>query len=99
MDALLARAVSFPCAVLVTFSLNRALTFNTVRRAHGSTLLVRYSAVQLVGALTNLAIYIGLVQWLPVWGAMPLLPLAIAAVCSWALTFLGSKLVFEGSVR
>jgi putative flippase GtrA len=99
MDSVLARGFSFPIAVLVTFCLNRTLTFKGRQPMRGSALLVRYSIVQVAGALTNLTIYLGLVHWLASWRAMPLLPLAVAAACSWLLTYLGSRFVFEGSLR
>jgi len=99
MDVLLARAFSFPIAVLVTFCLNRTLTFKRAPPARSSALLVRYSVVQVAGALVNLAIFFGLVQWLPAWRALPLLSLAVAAAFSWLLTYLGSRFVFEGSLR
>lgn len=99
IDPVLARAISFPSAVLATFSLNRRLTFRKARRSAGSAVLFRYSVIQVAGAITNICIYLALLHWVPAWRAMPLLPLAVAALFSWALTYLGSRYVFEGSSR
>lgn len=99
VDAVHARAFSFPAAVLVTFFLNRTLTFRMDGADRRSVLLTRYTAVQVTGALTNVLIYLGLVRWVPAWSYIPLLPLAIGAAFSWALTYTGSRLVFEGKLR
>lgn len=99
IDAVHARGISFPAAVLVTFCLNRTLTFKRVRHQTHAALLARYSVVQVLGALANIAIYLALVEWLPGWREVPLLPLGVAALFSWALTYLGSRRVFEGRLN
>ena len=79
----------------MTFCLNRTLTFKRTQATRSSALFFRYSVVQVAGALMNLAIFFGLVQWLPARRAMPLRQLAIAAVFSWVLTYWAHDLSLE----
>lgn len=53
----LARALSFPAAVMVTWALNRNWTFAVTEGASRKAELQRYFGVQVVGNLTNYAVY------------------------------------------
>ncbi|KQB95337.1 hypothetical protein AL073_17150 [Loktanella sp. 1ANDIMAR09] len=53
----LARAFSFPIAVVVTWALNRNWTFRATRDASRQGQLRRYFGVQAVGSLTNYLVY------------------------------------------
>lgn len=56
MSPYVARALSFPMAVMVTWALNRNWTFRTTRRRNEGQFR-RYFGVQVAGVLTNYAIY------------------------------------------
>ncbi len=56
-DPYLARALSFPIAVVVTWALNRNWTFRETRDASSEGQFRRYFGVQVVGTLSNYAIY------------------------------------------
>lgn len=53
----MARALSFPAAVIVTWALNRNWTFRATRDASKQGQFRRYFGVQVVGSLTNYLIY------------------------------------------
>ena len=52
-----ARALSFPVAVVVTWALNRSWTFEATSKVNRRGQFRRYFGVQVVGNLTNYAIY------------------------------------------
>lgn len=56
-DPYLARALSFPIAVVVTWALNRNWTFRETRDASKEGQFRRYFGVQVVGTLSNYAVY------------------------------------------
>ncbi|WP_049723060.1 GtrA family protein [Gilvimarinus polysaccharolyticus] len=89
----LARLLSFPPAVLVTWLLNRQLVFvsqaDTVKTR--SLEYGRYFTVQTVGALINLAVYMGcLTLWVTLknW---PVLALAAGSVVALGFNYVGAK--------
>ena len=93
----LARLVSFTVAVAWTYLLNRKLTFK-VRRASNRVeqgTAFAYGLIQVMGALTNLAVFMLVVLWRPEWKAIPWLPLAIGAVFGLAVNYSFSKLLFQ----
>lgn len=57
MDAYVARAISFPVAVVVTWLLNRNWTFRATRAGSRRRQFGRYLGVQITGSLTNYAVY------------------------------------------
>lgn len=87
------RAVSFPVAVLVTWWLNRNLTFQSINPPMIESL--RYFAVQIIGAVSNLLVFIILVSNFHKLGQVPVLPLFLAAIVGLAVNFiLSSTMVF-----
>lgn len=56
-DPYLARALSFPVAVLVTWWLNRIWTFHESDRTKPVSQLRKYLTVQITGALCNYGVY------------------------------------------
>lgn len=52
-----ARALSFPVAVIATWLLNRNWTFRATRNANGKAQFRLYFSVQLVGSLANYLVY------------------------------------------
>jgi putative flippase GtrA len=91
-----ARAVSFACAVLVTWVLNRLYVFDPDKRASLAFEYGRYLATQIAGALTNLAVFVALVESIPRLATTPVVPLAIGAVLGAVVNYGGSALwVFD----
>ena len=87
-----ARALSFPAALTATFVLNRAWTFQGLRmgvaRAYGA-----YGAIQLVGALINLAVFSVCVLAAPALYERPLIALAVGAGVAMLFNYYASKRV------
>lgn len=86
--AYLARIISIGCAMLVTWRLNRALTFGAsddgqLREA------VRYAGIALSVAALNYGIYAGLILFIPV--CPPLLATAIATAICMLISFAGYR--------
>ncbi len=57
LSAYLARALSFPVAVVITWALNRSWTFATTRHANPKGQFTRYFGVQIIGTLMNYVVY------------------------------------------
>jgi len=91
-----ARALSFATAVGATWLLNRTFVFDadTGRSIVGE--YGRYLVTQVAGALSNLAVFVALIQWVPRLVAVPVVPLAAGAVVGALVNYAGSALwVFE----
>ncbi len=98
LDVLPARAVSFTCATLVTWLLNRSLTFSRQasreQQARKKEYLL-YLTVQVVGAALNFVIFLALIEWNPALRQTPIIPLAAGAVVALVFNFaLSRKFVF-----
>lgn len=80
------RAVSFTLAVTVTWWINRSWVFQagtpTSREYSG------YFLVQMVGAVTNLGVYVLVIELVPGLAAMPVIPLAVGASVAMLVNFL-----------
>jgi putative flippase GtrA len=82
-----ARIPSFLTAVVVTWALNRRHTFAGRGLERRSTEAFFYIAIQVGGAVVNLAIFgLSLLYW-PQLRALPVLPLAIGAVGGFVFNF------------
>ena len=90
-NPVLARFISFPSAVAVTWFLNRRFTF--VSREPTSAAYVKYFAGQSVGALINLGTYVLALQLLPALRSYPVVALAIGTAPALCFNFLWSQLV------
>ena len=85
-----ARLVSFPAAVGTTWLLNKAWTFGA--QVHRPVVgYLRYSAVQIVGALINLGIFSLLILALPAARAQPWAPLAVAALVALVFNYIATR--------
>jgi putative flippase GtrA len=85
------RALSFSLAVTATWQLNRSFTFpdragNDRGREYG-----RYFAVQMVGALINLGVYVAIVVAVPAVGTWPVAPLAAGSGIAMVFNFLAAR--------
>ncbi len=97
-DAIASRAISFPLAVLATWLLNRVYTYRSDNPPVEEG--ARYFAVQVVGALSNLATYAACIRYLPGMGSWPVLCLAVGAAVGLVVNYaLSSALVFVRSRR
>ncbi|MBE7941375.1 MULTISPECIES: GtrA family protein [Ramlibacter] len=85
------RAVSIPLAVLATWALNRGFTFREARGAPALPSLLRYAGVSAAGAAVNFGVYSALVLASAVFGAHPVLPLAVASGIAMLVNYLGSR--------
>jgi putative flippase GtrA len=91
-----ARAVSFPCAVLATWALNRIVTFED-RGGSLARSLLRYVVVSLGGATANFAVYSALVLGSAHMAAVPIIPFAVASCVGLVFNYLGAKhFAFKG---
>ncbi|MDO8903939.1 MAG: GtrA family protein [Hydrogenophaga sp.] len=90
-----ARLVSFPVAVATTWLLNKAWTFAS-DAPHPGGGVVRYSGIQIVGAMINLGLFTLLIAAFPASRAVPSLPLAAAALVALVFNYVASRhLVFK----
>lgn len=93
-NAIDARIISFPCAVIVTWWFNRKYNFRSQNRLviEGSS----YFVVQVVGALSNLAVFALCVSISPLLAAWPVVGLAVGAVAGLMVNFfLSNYFVFR----
>jgi putative flippase GtrA len=91
LSLLQARLVSFSVAVSVTWYLNRQHTFSERRDSRAMNEWGRYAAVNAVGALLNLGIFLWLVYRFEAFANWPIVPLAIAASIALVFNFLASR--------
>ncbi|MEM7543017.1 MAG: GtrA family protein [Pseudomonadota bacterium] len=88
----LARIVSFPTALLVTWLLNRSWSFRATRHQRIASELLAYVGVQIAGFLVNLATYFVIVRWLEQPGpVLAVFALAIASGVGLIVNYLGAK--------
>jgi putative flippase GtrA len=87
------RLLSFSCASLATWLLNRSLTFRTATRNVdiSSSEYARYVTVQIIGALINLLVFVLLVRLHPALSDIPVIPLAVGAVFGLLVNFAGTR--------
>jgi len=87
-----ARALSFTAAVIATWLLNRMFVFDA--DAGGSMVAEygRYFVTQVAGALTNLGVFVALIEIVPRLGATPIVPLAAGAALGAAVNYAGATL-------
>lgn len=91
----LARAISFPVALALTWFLNRVWTFASDRTAGMLQQIWRYAIVQIVGGLTNYACYAVCIMMIGTSPIYSVFALAIGASFGLLVNFIGTKhLVF-----
>jgi len=86
-----ARVVSFGCAVLVTWFLNRQWTFRHSASDNKTREYSAYLTVQILGALLNFAIYSLCIFAIAWFRNYPVIPLAIASLIAAFFNYYGSK--------
>ncbi|HWE45856.1 MAG TPA: GtrA family protein [Caulobacteraceae bacterium] len=86
------RFVSYPIAIAVTWFLNRTFTFRHAAAHHPPLKQAAiYVAVQVVGAVVNIAAYTLAIRLMPSLKAHLLIPLAIGSAVGLCVTFVGSR--------
>jgi putative flippase GtrA len=94
IDPYQARAISFPPAVTVTWYLNRVWAF-AVRDKAARRQYLRYIAVQIIGAVSNYALYAVVLLGIPHTSTGVLAAFAIGSAAGLVINFVGArKLVF-----
>ena len=92
-----ARAASVSGMVLVTWALNRAITFAQHRSRRRGAELVRYALVQALGLVLNLSVFWLCLRSSAALRQVPLLPLVFGAAAGFAFNFVVMRtLVFRG---
>lgn len=92
-EILSSRLISFSAAATVTWLLNRLFTFSHRKSSRRLFEWSRYVAVNTLGAVINLGIFLWLMQYLPETGIYPLFGLGVAASISLLANYLGSKYI------
>lgn len=93
VDALLARGVSFPVAVFVTWWFNRNWTFEEAKKSRAHRQFSMYFSVQLLGALSNFIVYwaaLGFIESTPL---NALGALAVGSFFGMFVNFVGSRIL------
>lgn len=91
-DPYLARAITFPLAVSVTWYLNRHWTFGIRRlQADRGREYRRYLLIQGLGAVANYAVYCVILWFVVQTPANALAALAVGALVGFAINFAGSR--------
>lgn len=100
LNIYLARAISFTVATAVTWLANRSFVFKTGsssadRRRHEYS---RYFLVQVSGALLNLAVFAVVLNFVPAFESVPIIPFAIGSGFGLLINYSGSRFwVFRGA--
>lgn len=97
-DPLISRLISFPAAVIATWSINRCWTFGIIERSskHGAE-FTKYAGIQCVGALVNYAVYAVALKFTGVTPLGALAALFMGAAIGLVVNFTGAKVsVFAG---
>lgn len=97
ISAYLARALSFPAAVVVTWMLNRNWTFAATNHASRKGQFRRYLGVQIAGNLTNYAIYSLIISLFGSESSTVFVAFAVGSFLGSCLNFGGARfLAFRG---
>jgi putative flippase GtrA len=86
-----ARALSFPVAVVVTWSLNRVWTFANAEKVGKRRQFGFYLAVQLVGAAANYSVYTCVIRTFDDSGQMIFVGLVLGSFVGMFLNFWGAR--------
>jgi len=91
-----ARTLSFTVAVIATWLLNRMFVFDADAGGSIAAEYGRYFVTQVAGALSNLGVFVALIELIPGLAATPVVPLAAGAVLGAAVNYAGAALwVFD----
>ncbi|WP_454813646.1 GtrA family protein [Labrys neptuniae] len=100
LDARLARLVSFACAMVVTWLINRSLAFGDRAGSDIVSEFLRYLSASVLAALVNLGAFMALVTLGGPFARWPVLAVAVAIALSMSLNFWSYlKVVFAPKPR
>ncbi|MBP0579006.1 GtrA family protein [Labrys sp. LIt4] len=100
LDARLARLASFACAMVVTWLINRSLTFGDRAGTNIAAEFLRYLSASVLSALVNLGAFMALVTLGGPFARWPVLAVGIAVALSMTLNFWSYfKMVFTPETR
>lgn len=85
------RAISFPVAVITTWWLNRMFTFTNANKACPRSQINRYFALQILGSLANLVVYLTILSVITPSSSNALAALAVGATIGLFINFIGSR--------
>jgi putative flippase GtrA len=85
------RAISFLCAVLVTWQINRRITFAAGRPPSLWAELWRYLSAMSFGGLVNFAVYAAALHLGPAAQWMPLVGVAAGSIAAMIVNFISSR--------
>jgi putative flippase GtrA len=88
---LVGRLVSFPCAMTVTWYLNRRITFSGSAKGNIRKEWIRYAVVSFAGNLVNFIVYAACISFSESMYDYPELALAIAATVALVFNYIGSS--------
>ena len=91
LDHYTARAVSFTVAVTVTWYLNRRWVFNRHAVPMSRREYLSYVAVQVIGSLINLAVFVAAIELIAGLERIPVIPLAMGALVALLFNFGASR--------
>ncbi len=91
-DPILARAISLPIALCVTFVFNKFFAFENETKGNIAKQFAQYIGVSLVGITVNFSVYSGLTYFLQI---QPLISLTIASLVALGVNFLGYNQIFK----
>lgn len=99
LGPLVSRLVSFPCAMTVTWYLNRRVTFFHAVSSNPGQEWFRYALVSMTGNLVNFIVYVACIRLSQFMYAYPETALAIAAIMALVFNYLGlSRFAFRQDV-
>lgn len=87
-----ARSLSFTAAVIATWLLNRTFVFDADADGSMAAEYGRYFVTQVAGALSNLGVFVALIEILPRLAGTPVVPLAAGAVLGALVNYAGAAL-------
>ncbi len=91
LNPYIARALSFPAAVVVTWGLNRVWTFASAGRPGKRRQFNRYLAVQLVGVATNYCVYTSVIRTFGTGAQMIVIAFMAGSLVGMFLNFWGAR--------
>ena len=99
IDPLIARLASFPCAMTVTWYLNRRVTFSHAVSNKPGEEWLRYAIVSMTGNLVNFIVYASCMRLSQLMFTYPELALAVASMVAMAFNYIGfSRYAFRNKV-
>lgn len=93
-DPILARAISLPIALCVTFVFNKFFAFENETKDNITKQFAQYIGVSFVGITVNFTVYSGLTYFFEI---LPLISLTIASIVAMGVNFLGYNQIFKKS--